>query len=193
MAAISYQCGGWWKRWRRDGYDDASLLDREGPGTVSSVSVTDDSSDTRYLGPYPLGGRGAYPYPHGGLGSIESHTTPRAIPGATSYVPLFMTRRGPHLERSRAGVGESAGTHNLEVGVPRGAGGGWCSRVAQAGQGGTLGDHRRGDRIDTGPDGMEADGGDRSDRGAIWRTAVPWRPGAAGLGKRRRADCKGWV
>ena len=52
VAAISYQWGGWWKRWRRDGYDDGSLLDCEGPGTVSSVSVTDYSSDTPKLGLY---------------------------------------------------------------------------------------------------------------------------------------------
>ena len=157
MAAISYQCGGWWKRWRRDRYDDASLLDREGPGTVSSVSVTDDSSDTWYLGPYPLGERGAYPYPRGGLGSSESHTTPRAIPGATSSVPLLMSQRGPVLEREIAAPGERVGTHNLWAGVPMEAGVGRGWRIALADQG-TLGDHGMGDRIYTGPAGLEAEG-----------------------------------
>ena len=136
VAAISYQCGGRWKRW--DAGCSASLSSCEKRlvcrrrNRVSGVSGEADSLDTLGSGLYTSTERVPLPC-ETGLGHMASSTTPRARPGATSSVPSSMLGKGPLLERVSAAVGNPAAHWEK----------GGASALRQR-DGGTLGDHRRG-------------------------------------------------
>ena len=168
--------GGWWSGGRRHGYDDGSLqkrlvvLDRGSRVPVSSVSgQRADSLDTLEPGPYTP--RWRVPLPHEmGLGRLASHPTPCATPG--DHLVRAIDHRS---ERPIAGARMRGDRGSSWCTQPLGwhAWGGWWGEVWRIAPGGRRNPWRPQVGLDQSPGRrVGSGGGDRSDRGASWRTVA---------------------
>ena len=174
--------GGWWSGGRWHGYDDGSLqkrlvvLDRGRRAPVSSVSgQMADSLDTLEPGPYTPWWRASLPSGRGLEHTETSHPTPCATPGDTFVRTIVYRSERPHAGARMRGVrGSSWCTQPLGWH----AWGGWWEEVWRIAPGGRRNPWRPQEGLDQSPGRrVGSGGGDRSDRGAIWRTVARRRLG----------------